>query len=34
MGAFDEPDPKLAAGVMQGRVPYCMGLGMIDPIAK
>ena len=34
MGAFDEPDSKLAAGVMQGRVPYCMGLGMIDPIAK
>lgn len=30
-GAFDEPAPALAAGKMQGRVPYCMGLGMIDP---
>lgn len=30
-GAFDEPSPALAAGKMQGRVPYCMGLGMIDP---
>jgi hypothetical protein len=33
-GAFDEPDPKLEAGRMQDRAPYCMGLGMIDPFAK
>jgi hypothetical protein len=34
MGAFDEPDPKLIAGKMQGRVPYCMGLGMVNPSVK
>ena len=34
LGAFDEPDPRLAAGKMQDRIPYCMGLGMFDPFAR
>jgi len=31
VGAFDEADPRLAAGRMQGKYGYSMGLGCYDP---
>jgi len=31
VGAFEEPDPKLAAGRMRGKRAYSMGLGRYDP---
>jgi len=34
VGAFEEPDPRFAAGKIQGRYPYSLGLGMYDPAAS
>lgn len=34
MGAFEEPDPKLAAGRLLGQVDYALGLGLYDPFEK
>lgn len=31
VGAFEEPDPKFAAGKIQGKYPYSLGLGVYDP---
>ena len=32
-GAFEEPDPKLAAGIINGKYPFSLGLGVYDPFA-
>jgi hypothetical protein len=34
MGAFEEPDPKLAAGRLLDQVDYALGLGLYDPFEK
>ena len=31
VGAFEEPDARFAAGKIQGRYPYSLGLGMYEP---
>jgi hypothetical protein len=33
-GAWEEPDPKLAAGRMRGKTYYSLGLGCYDPSQK
>lgn len=32
-GAFEEPNPELAAGLIEGKYPYSLGLGVYDPFA-
>jgi hypothetical protein len=34
VGAFEEPDPNFAAGKIQGRYPYSVGLGVYEPAAS
>jgi hypothetical protein len=33
-GAFEETDPSQVAGLIEGKYPYSIGLGMYDPFAK
>lgn len=34
VGAFEEPDPKLAAGAIRGKNYFSLGLGCYDPLGK